>query len=438
MALQLWPTGPPCLAFMPIERPKSDELFIGVCTNLCPRCNNIGDVALDITMKTIVNIFDPQEPLAAYLFLKQYYQEGDRLLFISTHGQQSSVGPYIKLFDIPDTQVSVVAFQRDEDSYIYERICRRLRSALDADALYWVNLAGGTRYSAMAVQHVFAQFQARFFYVQTHENVIVSSVFDNNVDDNDDVVEPILYRMSMAEYFELHGMDHDLYSRRHLPIRSFDDAVRIFHCFKGRSLSSQSFRALEQLRMHYRGTKNQLSLNAIRHGSVVYSEGIAGIDGLLREFGFIPKVPDGLQPDEIDYLTGGWFEEYVYFTLLRALSPQEIALGVRISRPGIDHDNELDVVFIKANTLFVVECKTGVATDHLFNEIVYKASALKQTFLGSSSHSYIFTLKNDYDHRLSEVSELMGIKLCAKDTLVDAKQMAAIEGLMLQQAHEFD
>ena len=389
-------------------------------------------------MKTIVNIFDPQEPLAAYLFLKQYYSQGDSVLFISTHGEKKSVLPYAKLFDIPDSLVSVVAFQRDEDSYIYERICRRLRSALDADADYWVNLAGGTRYSAMAVQHVFAQFRARFYYVQTHENVIVSSVFDNNVDDNDDVVEPIRYRMSMAEYFELHGMEHDLYTRRHLPIRSYDDALRIFNRFKNRNLSSQSFRALEQLRMHYRGTKNQLSLNAIRSGSVVFAEGIRGVEGLLTEFGFVPQVPDGLQPAEIDYLTGGWFEEYVYFTLLRALSPQEIALGVRISRPGVEHDNELDVVLIKANTLFVVECKTGVATDHLFNEIVYKASALKQTLLGRSCHSYIFTLKNDYDHRLAEVAQMMGITLCPKGTLTDAKRMAAIEGVMLQQAHEFD
>lgn len=389
-------------------------------------------------MKTLVNIFDPQEPLAAYLFLKQYFDGDDRLLFISTHGDRASVLPYARMFDIPDNRVSIISFQRDEDSYIYERICRRLRTALNMDTEYWVNLAGGTRYSAMAVQHVFAQFHARFYYVQTHENVIVSSVFDNKVDDNDDVVEPIHYRMSMAEYFELHGLEHDLYTHRHLPIRRYEDALRIFNCFKNRNLSTRSFRALEMLRMNYRGTKNQLSLNAIRNGSVVFSEGIDGVDTLLAEMGFVPEVADGLQPKEIDYLTGGWFEEYVYFTLLRALSPQEIALGVRISRPGSQHDNELDVVLIKANTLFVVECKTGVATDHMFNEIVYKASALKQTFLGRSCHSYIFTLKNDYDHRLAEVAELMGISLCSKGTLVDAKRMAAIEGKMLQEAHEFD
>lgn len=391
-----------------------------------------------LNMKTLVNIFDPQEPLAAYLFLKQYYEEGDCLMFISTREDFRSVSPYAALFALPEEKITIVSFHRDEDSYIYERICRRLRAVLSADVEYWVNLAGGTRYSALAVQHVFTQFNARFYYVQTRENLIVSSFFDNSVNDNDDVIDPITYRMSLAEYFELHGLQHDLHSRRHAPTRSFEETNHIFQCFKGRHLSSSAFRSLEQLRMHYRGTKNSVSLRSLRQGSVIHAEGIGGIDSLLREFGFIPEVSDSLQPHEIDYLTGGWFEEYVCHILSRALSPDEIAVGVRISHPGTQHDNEFDVVFIKANTLFVVECKTGVATDHLFNEIVYKASALRNTFLGQSAHSYIFTLKNDYDHHLEQVASLMDITLCAKGTLCDPKLMAKVEGRMLQQAHDFD
>ena len=386
-------------------------------------------------MKTLVNIFDAREPLAAYLFLKQYYSEGDNLIFISTREDREAVKPYAALFDLPEQKISVISFKRDEDSYIYERICRRLRSALDKDAEYIVNLAGGTRYSALAVQHVFTQFRAKFYYVQTRENLVVSSFFDNNIDDNDDVIDPITYRMNLAEYFELHGLEHDLHSRRHTATRNFEDAQRIFNCFKARQLTAHAFHALEQLRMHYRGTKNSVSLQALRQGSVICNEGIKGIDSLLRELGFFPEVPDSLQPYEIDYLTGGWFEEYVYYTLQEALQPQEIALGVRISRPNIEHDNELDVVFIKSNTLFVVECKTGVATDHLFNEIVYKASALKQTFLGRSAHSYIFTLKNDYDHRLAQVADMMGIKLCPKSALTDPKLMTKVTESMRQLSH---
>ena len=387
-------------------------------------------------MQTLVNIFDPQEPLAAYLFLKQYYQSGDHILFISTREDRTAVAPYASLFNLPEDSISIISFHRDEDSYIYERICRRLRAALKPEMKYLVNLAGGTRYSALAIQHVFTQFDARFYYVQTRENLVVSSFFDNNINDNDDVIEPISYRMTLAEYFELHNLQHDLYSRRHTPTRPYDDAQHIFQCFKSRRLTGAAFHALELLRLHYRGTKNSISLQSLRHGNIIHSEGISGIDSLLRELGFVPQVTDSLQPHEIDYLTGGWFEEYVYHTLLQAIEPQEIALGVRISRPGMQHDNELDVVFIKANTLFVVECKTGVATDHLFNEIVYKACALKETFLGQSSHSYIFTLKNDYDHHLQQVADMMGITLCPKSTLTTPKLMTDIANTMMRQAHE--
>ena len=389
-------------------------------------------------MKTLVNIFDSQEPLAAFLFLKQYYEEGDRLLFISTKEDRNAVAPYAALFQIPEGQIEYVWFRRSQDSYIYERICRHLRSRLSLDADYWVNLAGGSRYSAMAIQHVFAGFGAKFFYVQTRENVIVSSFFDDKVEDGDDVVEPIRYRMSLSEYFRLHGLRHDLRERRHTPLRSAEEARRVFDCFRRRRLSARAFSAIDQLRVQYRGMRHAMPIHDIMFGSPHRRDAIPGIRELLTAFGFVPEQKDVLTPSEVDYLTGGWFEEYVYYTLLELVEPQQIAISVRIARPGSQHNNELDVVFIKANTLFVVECKTGVATDHMFNEIVYKACALKEAFLGMACHSYIFTLKNDYDHRLAHVSEMMGVRLCAKGILVDEGKMKVVAKEMCRIAHEGD
>ena len=387
-------------------------------------------------MKTLVNIFDTQEPLAAFLFLKQYYEEGDRLLFISTKEDRNAVAPYAELLHIADAAIDYVWFKRGEDSYIYERICRQLRSRVPASGNYWVNLAGGSRYLALAVQHLFAGYNAKFFYVQTRENVIVSSVFDDSIHDNDDIVEPILYRMSLAEYFELNGLTHDLAIRSHHPIRSADEAHRIFGCFKRRQLSHRAFSAIDQLRVQYRGTRRPLAISDIMHGIPNRREAILGIKELLSAFGFMPEQPGMLAPKEVDYLTGGWFEEYVYYTLQRMVHPQQIALGVRIARPGSLHNNELDVLFIKANTLFVVECKTGVATDHMFNEIVYKVGALKEVILGMACHSYIFTLKNDYDRRLAHVADVMGVRLCAKGTLVNEAKMEEVAAEMRRISHE--
>ena len=73
-----------------------------------------------------------------------------------------------------------------------------------------------------------------------------------------------------------------------------------------------------------------------------------------------------------------------------------------------------------------------------FNEIVYKASALKESFLGPSCHSYIFTLKNDYDHRLQQVASIMGITLCPKGTLVSPELMGRVAEQMHRISNEMD
>ena len=41
--------------------------------------------------KTIVNIIDKSNPLPAYLFTKEYYEEGDELLFISTEEEANCI-----------------------------------------------------------------------------------------------------------------------------------------------------------------------------------------------------------------------------------------------------------------------------------------------------------------------------------------------------------
>ena len=88
-----------------------------------------------------------------------------------------------------------------------------------------------------------------------------------------------------------------------------------------------------------------------------------------------------------------------------------IAMGVHISNGIIKHNNELDVCFMKANKLFVIECKTGVASESYFNEIVYKVCALKEVLLGTSN-SYIFSLKKDHKGSWKKTAKYMGITFC--------------------------
>lgn len=366
--------------------------------------------------KTIVNIITPQDPLPAYLFIKELYESGDRLMFVSTRNDEEKIDFFTQLIGIAPSEITDVVLQRHEDSFTYERICRRLRALLHADESYYVNLAGGSRYMALAVHQAFTPFHSRFFYTQTRENIIVSSIFDDSIYDNDDIFTPITYRMTLAEYFEAHGLRHDLQRHHsHIPIRDSESTQRIFDLYAHNKLSDDEFESLNVLRTQFRGEQRPCKISFIERN------GAKRLSSLLFHIGFVPAVSGQLSHDEIDYLTGGWFEEWVFNLIIDRVEPDDIAIGVRIWRPGEQHNNELDVCFIKGNALHVIECKTGIQSDHLFNEIVYKACALREALLGMTAQSSIFSLKRDPDGNLERVARIMDIRLLSRHILTSPK-----------------
>ena len=160
------------------------------------------------TSKTIVNILSQESPVPAYLFIKEKYVAGDKLLFLASRSAKSDLNFLSRFMSLPIEAMSRVLFT-DEEEFSYERICRRLRAELSPEEHYCVNLAGGSRYMALAVQQAFAALRTDFFYVNLRDNTIVQSVFDSSIDDDDDYVFPIAYRMRVGEYLSLHGMRND-------------------------------------------------------------------------------------------------------------------------------------------------------------------------------------------------------------------------------------
>lgn len=371
--------------------------------------------------KTIVNIITEDNPIPAYLFIKEMYQEGDRLMYISARDTEDDLDALSDLFNVPAGDIMEIVLKNDIDELKYENICRAVLGYLDHSVSYCVNLAGGTRYMALAVQQVFERFQAEFFYVQVEENIIVKSKFDDSIFNNDDYVFPIRHRMTIAEYLQAHEIQNDLDRFSHEPIRSKEESVYIFSKFTQRGLSVQDYDTMEALRM-YRNMKSIQILTTETTGYYQYPA-MPGLSGFLCHIDFVPEKKGTLNKREIEYLTGGWFEEYVYYLVKKQIKPQDMAMGVRISRSGVRHDNELDVVFMKGNKLFVIECKTGVQTERLFNEIVYKVCAIREALLGVSCYSYIFSLKRDDTDVLKRIADNMDITFVDHDILTNSRKL---------------
>ena len=388
-----------------------------------------------IMPKTIVNIITEDNPIPAYLFIKEKYEEGDKLMYISAKDTEDDLDSLSELFNVPATHIEEIVLKNDMDEFTYEKICRTVITHLKHGINYCVNLAGGTRYMALAVQQVFERFGAEFYYVQIEENIMVKSIFDNSINDDDDYFYPIRHRMKIGEYLKTHEITHDLREGSHKPIRSEVQADIIFDMFARQELSQHDYDTLEQLRTYYRNRRRVRIIDL-----EVYSnpqEAVPYLTEFLEHIGFVPRVSKFLFKDELEYLTGGWFEEYVYYFVQRYIKPQDLALNVKISRGGVKHNNELDVVFTKGNKLFVIECKTGVQTERLFNEIVYKVCAVREALLGVLSYSYIFSLKRDDTDVLKRIAENMEITFVDYRILVTPQKLKLTMKKMEFQAKDF-
>ena len=375
-------------------------------------------------MKTIVNIISTESPVPAYLFIREKYVTGDKLLFVATKDAQPAMEQLIAFIKIPKEQIESIVFFHEGDEFTYERICRKMRDSLKKEEHYYVNLAGGSRYMALAIQQSFSKLNADFFYVNVRDNTIVKSIFNDSIDDNDDYVYPIVKRLTISEYLSLHGMQHDAEQRsEHKPIRSEEYSSHIFDIYVGKQLNDRDYEILDTLRIHYRNSVRAGQwqiISRMEQGQVPYCDAIPDLSKLLRYIGFTPSQTGKLTKEELDYLTGGWFEEYCYYLAGREFEPEDILIGVHIARPNIDHDNELDIVFIKDNELHVIECKSGITNTKLFNEIIYKACALKEALLGLKCDYHLYTLKKDDDqHNLRKFATAMGINYRGYESLTE-------------------
>ena len=114
----------------------------------------------------------------------------------------------------------------------------------------------------------------------------------------------------------------------------------------------------------------------------------------INLFGFNHKE---LKKRELKYMTGGWFEEYVFQKLQKEkkIPSDNIALNVSIHTKKIP--NEFDIMYLdNRNRLHIIECKSAFGKtendngNKLIISTIYKAQALKSKF-GLTVQSAIYT-----------------------------------------------
>ena len=302
--------------------------------------------------KTIVSILS-DHLLPNFLFIKEMEGQYSDLLFVSTPQMEMQEKAMHLEVALGRKEGSVRRIVVANDNY------KEILDALSAEQLsdsveYVVNITGGTKTMSLAVHEYFCQFNASFVYGPIGKN----SYYDFSTDQT----HSLDYRVSLNEYFTLYGLAYD-----------YDNglicgAQRPFELFNQQK--NRNFYLSEELRYPHKA----------------------------------------LRPELRRYLGGEWFEEYTYLRIKRdfKLRDEDIAKSVKICRlSSTSNDNELDVVFVKDNTLYVIECKVsmigyGKESKSVVDEYLYKLAAISKDF-GLRVNSYIFTLHQMW--RFSEATQ---------------------------------
>lgn len=351
--------------------------------------------------RTIVSIISEQTT-PNYIFIREMYKEGDKLLMIMSKDdkiiqKQRFIEDTLNLSSISTT----ITFDNKGDEEKWQTMKNKIESYLTPNEEYLVNLTGGTKYMALAVEMIFSSYNSKFYYIPFPKNIILQLYSDN--------VYEIAYRVTVKEYMGLYGLPINV----SYTTQNYEYAKHFFYMFTDNHFMQHHYTILEKLRA-YRNSKRPLSIEDLEtRDDTDKKPRISGLSSFLKYINFPLKDQHYSTIDkyEIRYITGGWFEEYTYYLIKEKLKPTDLQLGVEIKETQTTNMNDLDVVFTLGNKLFVVECKTGVGKPSLFSQIVYKASALKEALLGLSGSSYIFSLSNA-DEKLSNVAKNMGVAYC--------------------------
>ncbi len=264
----------------------------------------------------------------------------------------------------------------------------------------FVNITGGTKIMSLAAYNFFKD-------KSFTENIVYLPIGSTSYkqiyplgSDGKAVDVKINYKMGVGEYLKSFDVEYE-------DSKALDVDLSRF-IFKTYLEDDSVINKVTQILRKYR--KDGKELKKINK-SLEYGE----IKRLLNKINIDVDKYNLKQRRWVDYFSGGWFEEYVY-SEINELCIDNIKLNIKIKRQTNIKDvpNEFDVVFIKDNNLFVVECKTGNMEGHETTNALYKVAQLNRD-LGLSAKSYFVSLSKKLLNKETKKSLLARSKLLGID-----------------------
>lgn len=338
------------------------------------------------TLPNLELIKEFNEFIDQYIFVHSSQTVNETNWLLNASGIKDPVLLEVNAFDIADIELKLRNFNFPDDEY-------------------YLNITGGTKIMILVFQEFFKNLGAKIFYVtgQNREYLKVFPVIGERK-------FQLSTKVTLDEYLSVYGFG----ITKNSPLKNMEDSEKLMDFFLCHDMR-EFIEPIERIRE--------------KRGKPIRYEQDEIINKYLDTIGFCPAEPGRLSKSETKYLTGDWFEEYVYFKIKAELNldDTEIGTGYNLIKKGTP--NELDVLFIYHHKLYIIECKTDVIELRtlpdgskkefkLLPEIIYKSDALRSKF-GLFANTSIFTL--------GEIKSEDGKPLKGYETSFDRAELSRIK-----------
>lgn len=344
---------------------------------------------------TLITLLISDQTIQNVQFLKWYFRNNLQtidLLFVSTEKMEEKQKSYCIQNTLDYTakyieKSNIICVKENSLSDVKEQISKQIASWNHKN--YVANITGGTKLMSLAAYEYFSKLEnSKIFYQPIAKNL--EQIFPEQKDFE---VKELL---TLQEYMKAYGisfkfdneclMNYDFNKIVYENIiKDQRDCIKTIVAMQNNSYFKNIFKR-----------KDTVSFSQIPEDKFITPEGkLIDKNQVLDTISKFPFDIENITRAQLRYITGGWFEEFVYQKIKteQNLSDQNIALNVNIEKQG--DKNELDVVYLDSNNkLHVIECKSfvdGKEGGEVLTQALYKAQAIMKSKFGLNAMQHLYT-----------------------------------------------
>lgn len=208
------------------------------------------------------------------------------------------------------------------NEYSYDDIQQKLNSFdFSVYEKVIVNITGGTKVMTIAAHDFFKEEGADIYYVTGIDKKYIK-VFPGKKK----IEYKITNSLSVEEYLVAYGFNVEKSDTPHFDAKTTEN---IFHMFIDKSFQDH-WPTINFLRNHRKkGLKSKDMNNNVKL--------------LLEKVGFVAQSDEALNPEEVKFLTGEWFEQFIYNKVKQdfGLDESKILMGVKLNKDVKDDESKI-------------------------------------------------------------------------------------------------